>query len=471
MSRLSGSVWMACVGAVALTCAVLACAETVRPTYDADAASDGGTANLPGTDAPYDAEPAPGDATRPELDDVAVVCQTTPCALELERGDEYFCARMSDGTVRCWGGDINPSGTLGAVEPRDAGADAAPWGSVPVRVAGLAAVDQLSVDIDTACARTDGGIACWGENFYGQLAFVNAAGHAVTDYVPHPTPHPIALPANVEKVTVGEGSVCALLASGEPWCWGAGPGSNLLRTPDNRAYYVPGASTVPAGIGKLVAVETLANGGFGIVAGGALASWGSFDSFPLGRISSLQVDGPDFVTAITDEVVSLTSNGGQACAVARNHPPRGNDVTSRLWCWGSNDYGQLGNGVQDHRDVPTLVEILTNDLAGPERVSTFASAQGAPSTCVRMTDSSVYCAGSNNSGRLGRPESTRLSAIFVPIMGVSDAVSVATGGSTSCALLKTGEVDCWGGNDLGQLGIGTRDTIAHPTPSRVAFPP
>ena len=55
-----------------------------------------------------------------------MVCQVTPCAVQLAAGDAHFCARMNDGTVRCWGDD--KAGALGRGDPQDAGGagDASP---------------------------------------------------------------------------------------------------------------------------------------------------------------------------------------------------------------------------------------------------------------------------------------------------------------------------------------------------------
>ena len=95
--------------------------------------------------------------------------------------------------------------------------------------------------------------------------------------------------------------------------------------------------------------------------------------------------------------------------------------------------------------------------------SVQAVAAGASSTCALMSTGGVRCWGDNTYGQLG--DGTTTSRLIPPpvdvLMGVQ---SIAIGDSHTCALLQTGGVRCWGDNTRGQFGDGT-------TTNRLAPPP
>jgi alpha-tubulin suppressor-like RCC1 family protein len=86
-------------------------------------------------------------------------------------------------------------------------------------------------------------------------------------------------------------------------------------------------------------------------------------------------------------------------------------------------------------------------------------------------DGSVFCWGSNQAGQLG--DGTGVDHPLVPtkVAGLkAKAAKVVASKATTCALLVTGEVQCWGANDKGQLGVGSADFLPHLQPgSVVAF--
>ena len=82
--------------------------------------------------------------------------------------------------------------------------------------------------------------------------------------------------------------------------------------------------------------------------------------------------------------------------------------------------------------------------------------QRAPSTpCAILATGSVECWGSNGFGQLG-DGTTMDHPVPVSVNGITNATSVTVGESAqTCAVLATGAVDCWGNNENGQLGNGT----------------
>jgi alpha-tubulin suppressor-like RCC1 family protein len=115
-------------------------------------------------------------------------------------------------------------------------------------------------------------------------------------------------------------------------------------------------------------------------------------------------------------------------------------------CWGDNEDGQLGNGTYSERSsTPVEVEGLSD--------ATQVTA-GEDHTCAGLSGGHVDCWGGNEFGELGNGTETD-SDMPVEVQGISDATQVAAGSQYTCAVLSGGHVDCWGRNDEGQLGNGT----------------
>jgi alpha-tubulin suppressor-like RCC1 family protein len=144
-------------------------------------------------------------------------------------------------------------------------------------------------------------------------------------------------------------------------------------------------------------------------------------------------------TILNDPSVRISAGTTHTCQVNE-------DGTVR--CWGGNASGQLGNGTTttDPTRVPVLVSGLTTAVA---------VAAGVSHTCALLTGGSVRCWGSNSDGQIGAGTIGVDNLTPVVVSGVTAAVAIVAGTNHTCALLAGGTVACWGGNDSGQLGIGT----------------
>ena len=92
-----------------------------------------------------------------------------------------------------------------------------------------------------------------------------------------------------------------------------------------------------------------------------------------------------------------------------------------------------------------------NDVASPDALLVPISIGGAHACAIRDAGK-VYCWGDNGQGQLG-DGTTDPSLIPVEVIGIDDAVQVVAGDAHTCALQKSGAVSCWGRNDTGQLGV------------------
>ncbi len=136
------------------------------------------------------------------------------------------------------------------------------------------------------------------------------------------------------------------------------------------------------------------------------------------------------------------------------------DDTGEVYCWGANESGQLGDNSTAERTQPAAAGIELG-AAGATAVDA-----GDDFSCAVSADQ-VYCWGANEYGQLG-DGSTEPSLVPLPVALEGAATSVALGTEHACAIVMEGDevvVRCWGRNDGGQLGDGT--TESSPAPVRV----
>ncbi|AKV01104.1 hypothetical protein AKJ09_07767 [Labilithrix luteola] len=417
----------------------------------------------------------------------AVSCDASPCVTQIVAGSDHFCARMNDGTVRCWG--ANNYGVLGTVDPDpdpgggigiggggvgiqsdDAGADGGDDAGSTVRVIGnLTNVTQLSAAGSTTCARLeDGTVACWGANTSAQLGL--DATTAEVDYDPHPSPSPVALSEPATRVDVGQGSACAMLASGKTWCWGRDEHAQLLRAGDEPIadpwrYHGPGAAETGSLTFTGLAIGD--NNTLGLSNEGEVWTWGAIggdNGTIAGRVGSVSpLTSPKRIESL-HKVTSLVAS---VWLLVYGSPPRAHACAladGEVYCWGRSYGGALCTGVPSEEREPTHAPFASSEKAWPQQLSA-----GDEITCARMTDGSVHCCGTDTRGRLGTGASVITSARFTKASAFTNfAVQVATTDRAVCALVQDGTVECWGSNEKGELGR-LRDDADHFSPVKVAF--
>lgn len=106
--------------------------------------------------------------------------------------------------------------------------------------------------------------------------------------------------------------------------------------------------------------------------------------------------------------------------------------------------------------------------AGPDTIVQVSTA--AYHTCYLMRSGRAYCVGRNDQYQLGDGVANHppqclgvdCSLAFVRVVGVDDAVEIGAGGYHTCVRRASGQVSCWGGNERGQLGDGTKTERSEP---------
>jgi len=151
-----------------------------------------------------------------------------------------------------------------------------------------------------------------------------------------------------------------------------------------------------------------------------------------------------------DGFVAVSVGQSHSCALESN---------GSAYCWGSNEFGQLG--IADLATTCLRVDRHVPCAATPRPVIgglkfTRISA-GANHTCGIALDSRVYCWGDNLHGQIGDP-AVRLATTPTPIVANAIFVDVAAGDEHTCAVRSDAVMMCWGANDFGQLGIAASGT-------------
>ncbi|MBX3206992.1 MAG: hypothetical protein KF764_18240 [Labilithrix sp.] len=264
---------------------------------------------------------------------------------------KFGCAILEDRKVKCWGtGRIANDGKVVS-------------DAKPVLVSGVDQVEELVASGALACARSAGGIACWGadektigsppKGAFKQLAagFTHAcaldAAGAVTCWAGSgdwSTGGIFAKPpvTGAVQVITGDRHGCVLTKAQTVQCWGMNDAGQLgIKSdmdPHKKLVTVPGVS----GAVRLVAGEAST---CALLADGSVRCWGSNGEGELGLGTRSSDERPANVTALSAvEDVCLASAHG--CALTKQN---------KLFCWGSNAFGQIGDGTKERRPAPTPV--------------------------------------------------------------------------------------------------------------------
>lgn len=357
-------------------------------------------------------------------------------------GQSHSCALSTTGEAYCWG--INAWGELGD------GTTELRIGPVAVSMpAGVTFVDIVASTNFTVALSSTGEAYAWGLNQLGQL------GDGTT--TSQTAPVAVSMPSGVTFTEIGAGRFhgLALTASGDAYAWGdnryaqLGDGTTINRL-------TPGAVNMPSGVG----LTDISGGQFYSL---ALASTG--DTYAWGRNNVGQLG--DGTTTDRQSPVAVSMPPGTS--FTELHAGLGHNLaltsSGDALAWGTNLFGQLGDGTTTNRTTPTPVEM-------PTGVSFTRLATGLYHSLALSSTGDAFAWGFNRFGQLGNGTATGRTPVSTPV-----AVSMPTGviftdvsggRGHSLALGASGDAYGWGQNSVGQLGDGTRTDRL--TPVAVVMP-
>lgn len=379
-------------------------------------------------------------------------------------GGRHTCAITDDGGVSCWG--FNGYGQLGYGNTSQIGDNELPATAGEVEL-GEAATQLTAGYFHTCALLTSGNVSCWGDNRYGQLGY----GHTsrIGDNETPASAGTIELGGAAVQITGGLYHTCALLDDGDVRCWGYNSMGQLGYSHRSRI----GDNEAPAAAGDIdlggAAVQVVAGyyHSCALLDTGAARCWGYGGRGQLGHGNTTSIGDNEHPASagdinIGEPAIQLTADYHNTCALTDGGGVR---------CWGANNYGQLGYGhrsrVGDNESPAAVGDVsLSGDAV---QIGTGAH------TCALLDTGDVQCWGRNFDGELGLGHSVQIGDDEVPSSaGLADlggtVNEIFVGMFHTCAYLDAGDLVCWGQNANGQLGYGhSSDVGDNEQPNEAGF--
>jgi alpha-tubulin suppressor-like RCC1 family protein len=257
----------------------------------------------------------------------------------LATSSTHFCGLTSAGAAWCWG-DLN-AGMRGTGQPEGAN-----WSLEPNEVAGGLVFTSIGAGVSHTCGTTaEGNVFCWGTG--SRLGAPSAeldtssmnCGLSTQGGAPcaHAPVH-AELPAATEALFVGPSATCAVITGGELWCWGT-LFSEASETPTPRQVDTPGA---------VASVALGSAHGCILTTAGQAYCLGSNDVGQLGSGASGAPQADPIAVSGDLRFTTISASSTTTCGLTEK---------GVLYCWGGNDFGQLGTGDRQPRVAPFRVRL------------------------------------------------------------------------------------------------------------------
>lgn len=261
--------------------------------------------------------------------------------------------------------------------------------------------------------RNDGVVWAWGRNNQAQL------GDGST--INRPLPIQIPTLSNVVALAAGDAHSLALTNTGAVWAWGA----NGLGQLGQGSFAFTLVPKQVSGLANVTAIAAGSSHSVALTAGGIVWTWGSNALGELGDGSTTNRTAPVVVTGWTGLAVAISAAGSHSLVV---------DATGAVWTFG------IG---QTHASRVSIAAPI---------VTAVATATGGFANAV---DGGVWAWGTNQRGELGDGVATSSPQDPEQPATLAGLSHIAPGESHALALTANGRVRAWGGNESGQLGDGT----------------
>jgi alpha-tubulin suppressor-like RCC1 family protein len=335
-----------------------------------------------------------------------------------------------------------------------AGPNARRWpgsAGLALRLAAAMAVAAMVADgapaATFAAGSASGPVLAWGDDHNGQL------GDGATTSSDTPVAVRLTAGTTVASVRAGGKYSLALTSAGQVLAWG-GNFSGQLGDGTTTDRHAPVRVKVPQGT-RVIAVSAGGAHSLAVTAAGAVLAWGDNEYGQLGDGTTKDRRLPVRVKLPAGtRVVAVGASYNYSLALT---------AAGRVWAWGHNGSGQLGDGTRTDSHVPIRVK-----LPGQARVTAIAA--GGFDGLALTAAGHVLAWGDNGFGQLGN--GTRRSSsipVRVRFPAGTQVTAVGVGSLHNLALTSAGQVLAWGYNAFGQLGNGS--TTGSDTPVRVKLPP
>lgn len=297
---------------------------------------------------------------------------------------------------------------------------------------------------DHSCSLHENGeLKCWGQNNSGQFGkshFEMSPTPVLTEFL------------DVRFASLGRESTCVIDELGDLYCAGENDYSQLgidsttnSELPIVTKVNLPGPA-LQVSQGDYHSCVLLENGEVYCVGYGGFFANGRADAQNSSEFTKIQLPFP--ARQITAGQSRTGSGASNTCIL---------DVANQVYCFGSGNNGQLGNGRTNSRAVP-------DRIAAPSDLEFVQVSSGSEFSCALGLDGSVYCWGLNDTGTLGNGSNQATSSYPVKVRNLPQIRQIATGSSHACAISTNAQLYCWGSGSLGENGSRDRESLFLPSP-------
>ncbi len=353
-------------------------------------------------------------------------------------GAQHSCVARENASALCWGsntvGQLGDGSTLDSPIPLDTKLD----------------LRQVISAQDFSCGiSTSDTMLCWGDNRSGQLGIGDSQNSNL--------PIPVLFNGfrRVQAMALGAQHACALLDTGDIECWGSNLQGQLGIPAIQTIAFEPQPVTLPNNA-KAISIAAGAEHSCALTFQRQVYCWGNNSAGQLG-LSTAQAS-----LRQPTQIDSAIALNGQSLTAGQQHTCM-HTQSGHVWCWGSNQQGQLGNRNASNNGQFTPLQVEQVD-----QVVQLSQGSGINNhTCALLNNRTLRCWGSNPQGQLGNGSQSNASATAtlvrtrsdssgMPSTGLSpllDVEGAAAGASHGCAIANR-RVLCWGSNATGQVSRG-----------------
>lgn len=330
--------------------------------------------------------------------------------VQIEAGENFTLLLKDNGTVWAWGN--NKYGQLGNGTTEQNG--------IPQKIEGLANIIYINAGATFAFAvNSRGEVFAWGDNRYAQLGDGTVTGRT----------KPIRITAlkDIKKISAGYYHTLALRGDGTVYFWG-----NPKMNPNVYGYEFE-RNPIEVDIENVNDISSGKSHALILSEDGEIYTWGENSRGQLGKnIFGNSITAP--------QKIELSANITKIEAGIEHNIAL--DDSGHVYVWGSNIYGQLGDGTNEDKCTPIMLESIYNieDVIA-----------GYNHTIFIKNNDGIYMCGNNEYGQLGIG-TTENSKLPIKISSQYEPISISGGLGHTVEVDKEGNIYVWGLNSSRQLG-------------------
>lgn len=293
----------------------------------------------------------------------------------------------------------------------------------------------------TCAISTSDQVYCWGQNTSGQLGNNTTTSQATPVLVAQGQ---IPQGVVIRQLSLGISSTCGIGSDDNAYCWGASVRLSSGSFVNSSTPVLFSRGSIPAGV-AIKQVSNIGNHACILASNNAVYCKGQYSSGAAGDYGTNFSAVAQGAIPVGSTITQIADGQEHTCALT------GAGV---VYCWGANNYRQIGDGTSTSALNPTLVS--QGNIPAGAVITKLAA--GGHATCAVASSGKSYCWGYRN----GTSQSSPLETPQGAIPAGASVREVSPYSNNSCQLMSNSKVYCWLNNTNGALGNGTNTTSTTP---------